>query len=269
MGFGLGLGAGLKALTAARLGIQTAGQNVANVNTPGFTRQRLLQSASAPVGFAGLQIGTGVQITDISRILDEGLEHRLRLQMGMFSTAATDHQRFIELEGVFGEPDAGLSQMFSKFFGSVSQLQTDPADRSLRGGLIQGGEALANGFNLIARRVSDLQDSSFEEVRGLVRQVNEHATAIAQLNTQIISLEVNNSSANDLKDAREQHIKEISALMDTQVLARSTGSVDLLAGGHLLVSGNRSVDLSVTKSSSGLTQVVMPCAHSRSVSSFK
>ena len=102
MGFGLGLGAGIKALTAARLGIQTAGQNISNVNTPGFTRQRILQSSTLPAGLSRLQVGTGVQVNDISRIIDDGLEHRIRLQMGLFGSAAVDHQRFVEVEGSGG-----------------------------------------------------------------------------------------------------------------------------------------------------------------------
>jgi flagellar hook-associated protein FlgK len=262
MGFGLGLGAGIKALTAARLGIQTAGQNISNVNTPGFTRQRILQSSTLPAGLSRLQVGTGVQINDISRIIDDGLEHRIRLQMGLFGSAAVDHQRFVEVEGAFNEPDGGLSQMLSGFFGAINEMQTDPANRSLRGGVTQRGRELADGLNLLASRMAELQGATFEEVRGLVNQVNEHANAIAELNTQITTLEVNSGTANDLRDTRGQHIKEIAALMDTRVLQRSGGSVDLLVGGHLLVSGDRATKLSATVTPSGLTQVVAGSATS-------
>ncbi len=90
----IGLSAGLRALTAARLGIETAGQNVANANTPGYTRQQVLQSASLPFTFGNnLQIGTGVEVSDIRRLSDAGLERRLRTQLAAYGSAEVDFYR--------------------------------------------------------------------------------------------------------------------------------------------------------------------------------
>ena len=139
MSFGIGLSAGLKALMAARLGIQTAGQNVANVNTPGFSRQRVMQSAAFPfTSGRGFQLGTGVEVTDIQRITNAGLERRLRLQIGQFSSSRVDFYRWREVEGAFNEPNGGLSTDLSNFFGRLQKLQTSPESRGLRGGVVQG-----------------------------------------------------------------------------------------------------------------------------------
>jgi flagellar hook-associated protein 1 len=254
--FGFGLGAGLRALTAARLGLQIAGNNVANANTPGYSRQRIELVAADPFAIArGFQIGSGVDVAGITRLVDSGLEGRLRLQMGLSGAAEVDQSRYAEIEGVLGEPDNGLSSSLAGFFGSIGSLQTDPADRSLRGGVVQAGTQLAQGLNLLSNRFSELANSTFNQVSGLVRQVNQHAQAIAALNTQITSIEANGSQANDLRDAREQHIKAISSLMDTRVLERNTGSTDLLVGGHLLVSGDHVSALSVTRDTSNHTAI--------------
>lgn len=266
MSFGFGLGAGLRALNASRMGMQTAGNNVANANTPGYSRQRIDLAASLPYGIAGsLQIGTGVDVRGITRLVDDGLERRLQLQLGLVGAAELDQSRFREIESILGEPDQGLSNAFKDLFGAVDQLRTDPGDRALRGGLIQAGNSLGQGFRLVASRLTDLGGSTFDEVRGLVRQVNERADAIANLNGQIIAAEASNADANDLRDIRAQHVKELGRLLDARTIERSSGSVDVLVGGHLLVAGDRASSLSTGKDDAGVTKVTVGRTNSSAV----
>lgn len=266
MSFGFGLGSGLRALNAARLGMQTAGNNVANANTPGYSRQRVDLAAALPYGIAGnLQIGTGVDIRGITRLVDDGLERRLQLQLGLVGAAELDQARYREIESIFGEPDEGLSNSFKDLFGAVDQLRTDPGDRALRGGLVQAGNSLAQGFRLVSSRLEDLSGSTFDEVRGLVRQVNERANAIANLNGQIIAAEANGSDANDLRDVRSQHVKELGKLLDARTIERGSGSLDVLVGGNLLVAGDRASALNTGKDADGGTQVTVGNTRSNAV----
>lgn len=256
MTFGLGLGAGLRALTAAQLGIQTAGQNVSNANTPGYSRQRVLQSSTFPFSVVGgLQIGTGVQVTDVSRIVDGGLERRISIQQSFFGRAQLEFSRLREVEGVFAEPDGGLSVGFADLFNSIGQLQTDPSDRALRGGVVQSGRALTDNFNLLASRFSDLSGNTLNEVIGHVRTINEKARQIASLNSQIISLEANGSTANDLRDTRGQLVNDISELVDVRTIERNSGALDISVGGRLLVGGSRAGTLSAGRSADGSSAV--------------
>ncbi|MGC6486670.1 MAG: flagellar hook-associated protein FlgK [Planctomycetota bacterium] len=256
MTFGFGMGSGLAALRAAQLGMQTAGNNVANANTPGYARQRVELGSAFAYGVRGnLQIGTGVDVHGISRMVDGGLERRIQLQLGLVGAAEVDSMRLREIESIFAEPDEGLSNSFKDLFGALDQLRTDPADRALRGGLVQSGATLSDQFNLLSRRLGDLGASTFDEVRGLTRQVNQHTTAIARLNEQIIATEANGSQANDLRDTRSQHVKELGKLLDTQAIERSTGSLDLLVGGSLVVAGNRATAMRVSKNSAGETEL--------------
>lgn len=256
MGFGIGLSAGLKALTAARLGIETAGQNVANANTPGYSRQRLMQAAAYPFVMGnGFQIGTGVNVTDVSRQVDLGLERRLRLQLGVMGSADVDFSRWAEIEAVFNEPDAGLSKNFTDFFGSISKLQTQPANRSLRGGTVQEGKSLATAMNQLSARFAEIEGSSFHEISGHVQRINELANSIAKLNDQIAVMEANGSTANDLRDSRDLQVKEIGSLVDVTALERNSGAVDLMISGQLLVSGNRPVRMQAERNAQGLTEL--------------
>ena len=152
MTFGFGLGSGLRALTAARLGMQTAGNNVANANTAGYSRQRVDLSAALPYSIgSGMQLGSGVQVSGISRLVDDGLERRLQAQLGFVGAAGVDQARMHEIEGILAEPDGGLSDSLAGLFGSIDQLRTDPSDRALRGGVVQAGSLLSEGFRLIER----------------------------------------------------------------------------------------------------------------------
>ena len=256
MSVGFGMGAGLRALTAARLGMQTAGNNVSNANTPGYTRQRVELSSAAPFTVGrGIQMGVGVDVSGITRLVDEGLERRLRMQSGLVSAAQVDQARLGELESLFSEPDGGLSTGLGGFFGSISRLQTDPSDRALRSGVVQSANELAQNFNLLSRRMNELGSSTFEDVRGLVAQTNQLASSIASLNGQIISTEANGSTANDMRDTRAQQVRQLSELIDVNAIERDSGSVDLLVGGNLLVSGTRSSSLAVGRSASDTTQI--------------
>ena len=164
------------------------------------------------------------------------------MQLGMVGGAELDQSRYREIESIFGEPDEGLSNSFKDLFGAVDALRTDPSDRALRGGLVQAGNAIGQGFRLVSERLGELGGSSFDEIRGLVRQVNERAAAVADLNAQIIAAEANGSDANDLRDIRGQHIKEIGKQLDVRAIERSSGSVDLLVGGNLLVARRSRLD---------------------------
>ncbi len=258
MSFGFGLGSGLRALTASRLGMQTAGNNIANANTVGYSRQRIELASALPYTIAGgHQIGNGVDVARIGRLTNDGLERRLQMQMSLLGAAELDQTRLSEIESILAEPDGGLSESLAGLFGSIGQLQTDPSDRALRGGVIQSGTALSQGFRMVSQRLTELGTSSFEEIRGLVRTVNEHAGAIATLNQQIAATEANGLPANDLRDTREQHVKEIGKMVDVRALERPSGSLDLLIGGHQLVAGDRVSALAVGKTAADATRVTV------------
>jgi flagellar hook-associated protein 1 FlgK len=105
--------------------MQVTGNNVANINTRGYSRQRVDLSAASPFTLGnGLQIGSGVDVSSISRLVDEGLERRIRMQLAMVGGAEVEQSRWQELEAIFSEPDGGLSDSMAEFFGSIGRLQS-------------------------------------------------------------------------------------------------------------------------------------------------
>lgn len=246
MGYGFGFGTALRGLNAARLSMEIIGQNVTNANTPGYTRQRALLGSTLPTrhGSQSFFIGTGVQVDSVHRILDERLDARLRTQSGLTGAASIDYRRMAEIEGILGEPgQGGMSSLFNSWFDSVSKLRTDAGQRALRGGMVQSAQELAGGFNLLATRFNGLEGDGKLEIQGYVKEVNNLAQQIADLNKEIVSVEVGHHPANDLRDRRESAVRQLSELLDTQAITKTNGSIDILAGGYVLVSGGRASSL--------------------------
>ncbi|MBK8979977.1 MAG: flagellar hook-associated protein FlgK [Planctomycetes bacterium] len=257
MTFAMGLGATLRALSAARMGIQTASQNVANANVPGYSRQRLVLSATTPLSIQGLLVGSGVQVADLRRIVDEGLVGRIAAQEALYGSAATRYERLYELEGLFSDDGGGVAERMSELFGALGALQTDPGDRALRGGVVQAGEAFTSGLNLVAQRLADVGGSVFAEVQGLARSLEEKARIVADLNVEIVRLESGGGTANDLRDRRDQAIRELSELCDVRRADHASGSLDLLVGGRLLVAGRRVEPVSVARDAGGAARLTI------------
>ncbi|PIE22974.1 MAG: flagellar hook-associated protein FlgK [Planctomycetota bacterium] len=258
MGLGFGFDSGLRGLTAARMQMQLSGHNIANVSTKGYSRQNAVLSSSLPATLGRFQIGTGVDVTNLQRIVDGQLNSRLRTQQGIFGKALIDYRRSTEIEGILGEPGpSGISNLFGQLFGDLGKLQTDPASTALRGGFVQSAKALTSGLNLLASRLGGLQSNTFAEISTQVKNVNEYASRIAELNKEILSVEANGTAANDLRDQRDMAIQGLSDLMDTRVLERNNGVTDILAGGHLLVSGGIASQLVTTRDTKNTSKVLL------------
>ncbi len=257
MSYGMGFYTGLRALRTSQLALRTIGQNVANVNTPGYSRQDLLLSATTPITLQrGFQVGTGVQVDTIRRVTDESLLARLRTQTGFFGKASINYSRLKEIEGIYAEPgDSGISSLLSGFFNSVSGLVPDPSDRALRGGVIQAGQSLSEGLNLLSGRLGEVKSNILQDVRIRLQEVNRHAQAIADLNIKIGEIEIQGVKANDLRDERDRHVMAIAKLMDTKTLEKNNGEVEVMAGGFMLVSGGRAASLEAVRGSDGTTKV--------------
>ncbi len=248
---------GLRGLNAARLGMELAGNNIANINTRGFTRRQQIQQSSNPITMVGgFQIGTGAEISTIRRVMDGRLEARIRTQGGLFGRSLIENRQMTEIEGTFGEPGKqGLSNLMNEYFGAIGKLRGDAGNSSLRGGLIQATTGMTDAFNTLASRYSEMGESTMPEVKAELTMANGLIEQIATLNAQIVSLEANGTPANVMRDTREQSIKDLSEILDTQVIEKKNGSMDILSAGHLVVSGGRASPLKAVRGKDGLTEI--------------
>lgn len=233
----LGLNIGLKSLLAAQASLETIGHNVSNANTPGYSRQTLNASSSTPILLRGLLQGTGIQTDVISRAVDTLLQARITSQVSSLGRIDARLDTFSNIESFLGGvSENGAPALLKQMFQSFASLSTAPEDSVLRTGAIQSSVTFATQLNSLAGRSVDLERNVFLRLSSNVEQVNALAGKIGELNRQISAGETGATTANDLRDAREQAIKELSQYVDVRAVEDQRGAVRVLVGGRILVS---------------------------------
>lgn len=242
----LGLNIGLKSLLTAQAHLETIGHNVSNATTPGYSRQSLQTSASSPLRLRGLLQGTGVQGDVINRTVDSLLQARIKTQVSSLGRIDARLDTLSNIESFLGgASESGAPALLKKMFQSFSSLSTAPEDSVLRTGAIQSTVNFVSQVNSLASRAVELEQNTFLRLQSNVEQVNVLAEKIGALNGQIANGEFGSSTANDLRDARDQAVRELAEFVDVRAVEDAQGAVRVLVGGRILVSPTTVESMSV------------------------
>lgn len=227
-----------RSLEAQRAGLDTAGQNIANLNTPGYARRRL-DLAEVILGGVG-----GVEVLGTRALRDATLDARARAAIPDEAREGAIVGTLSLVETTIGAPGQGLDARLAAFFDSLSAASLDPTSAVARDGVLLQGRQLATSFNEIAGRLRDSARSADGAVRDAVKGVNELTTRIAGLNDAIATSGGGNVDA--LKDQQLLALEELSALTAVSVLSRADGGVDVtIPSGRSLVIGGSSYAVEV------------------------
>ncbi|MCC5910840.1 MAG: flagellar hook-associated protein FlgK [Clostridiaceae bacterium] len=241
----LGFNTARSGLFASQRALDITGHNIANVNTPGYTRQRLDQSASSPMAISGGQgmLGTGVDTRGIEQIRNEFLDIRYRSEVNERGYWNTRREGLQYIEDVFNEPsDTGLSNATDELFESLHELQKSPESLTVRTTVRQNGVAFTNSVNHTYHQLEKMAADTNFQIVNTVNQINTYSLQIARLNEQIYASEMDGSSANDLRDQRNLLIDQLSELVDVEVLEITDGNskkMVLQLNGQALVSHDK------------------------------
>lgn len=248
---------GRSALSASQIGIQVAGNNIANVATPGYSRQIAHLS---PVGGADpynrLSAGRGVAVTDVQRQIDSALQSRLWMGTSDKAAAQQDLDLMTQVEAVLGELSGNdLSSGLSAFFNSWSERANNTKSSAT---VVQEGDKLAGLFHRLRTSLSTVRDQIDRQLGASVTAADGLLKQVADLNGSISAAEVSGATANSLRDQRDQVITELSKLMDVSVVDRQNGSIDVLVGSTPVVMGglSRGVKLKPVSTGSGVDMQV-------------
>jgi len=254
----LSLNTGLKALLSARYVLDTVGHNLANANTPGYSRQRVHLEASLALPSKGALIGSGVDVGRIERAVDALLSSRITRQQSIFGGLLARNTGLSELESSLGASDqVSLAGLLDGFFTSISDLSTSPADSILRTGMVQSSRTLASRFHEVVGQLTLTNRETGSELRSRASQVNGIADDIAELNVEIANTQSTGIAANDLLDRRDLLISQLSELVDLTTIPGANGTVGILVAGNTLVGQRRANHMSVVLDNSGDYQVQM------------
>ena len=226
-------------MNAQQAAIQTASQNISNAQTEGYSRQRVELVSSLPTAFPNGIVGTGVSVAGITRARDILLDATFRSDSSGAAAADTTSGAMTQIQSVFGEPsNTGLSAALDAFWSGWSNLSANPTNSAAKSVVREAGNNVANTLNHFASQLDQLDQSNRETINADVNQVNSLVTRIAQYNQQIIGSESSGNSANDLRDARDKLLDEVTKIAGGQVVERANGSAAIYLAGRAVVDGS-------------------------------
>ena len=254
-GLNASLATALSGLSAEQAALEASTNNVANANTPGYSRQVPILVSSDPVVIDPLTFGTGVTLKQIESIRDPILESQIQQEtqtQGQLNSLVSALQ---QTQVNFTSSTGDIGTALSNFFNSYNQLSTSPADLSLRQGVLTAAGNLATAFNVAANNLTAQRQNLNNNVTQTISQINQLSQQIAQLNGQISQLENVGESAGTLVDQRTTLIDQLSSLVDVSVIPSGNSLTLTTANGAPLVAGQQSFTLQAESDPSGVLHV--------------
>lgn len=251
-------GTATSGLLAFQRALSTTGHNIANVNTPGYSRQRVEIVTQTPQASGAGFIGTGVKTTTIERLYDEFLVDRVRTATSSSSNLEIYRQYAGRIADVLGDADAGLNGALENFFNAVQSVSNDPTSTPARQLMLSEAESLIDRFQYLDTQLTQTRTEVNGQVETLVGEVNSLSQAIADINKEIV-VAVGRSGGqppNDLLDTRDQLVEQLSELVSVKTLAQDDGALNVFIGnGQSLVTGFNAATLDVSGSPYDATQM--------------
>jgi len=246
MSFGV-LGTGVSALLASQKSLATASQNIANVNTEGYTRQRVNLSATNPYAYGSSFIGTGVEVSSVNRVYDQFLVGQVRTGTSSFNQLSQFHSLSSQIDNLLADPDAGLMPGLQSFFDAAQDVSNDPTSVPARQVMISEAETLSDRFNYLNQRVVDLDRAVNVDIGNVVTDINSLTSSIADINKRIGELRnLGNGEPNDVLDQRDVLLNSLAEKIAVTTIFQDDGSVNVFVGnGQAVVAGYESRNISV------------------------
>jgi flagellar hook-associated protein 1 FlgK len=243
--FGI-LNTGRTALLTQQKAIDVTGHNIANVNTDGYSRQRVNMETNEPYSSQPGQTGTGVRAAEIQRIYDRFLGAQINEENQNLGNWEAQKGVLERVEIIFDESSGyGLNQAMSEFWNAWQDLANNPSDYAERAALLAKSETMTTTFKNIYSNLEQIQIDIDTSIMGTVKEINSIAERIAGLNQKIALTEVGGQNANDYRDSRDLLLKELSLMINIDSFENSDGKVTVLvAGGRPLVENISSWNLS-------------------------
>ena len=255
---------GSSALNSLQRAISTTGNNIANVNTEGYSRQQVEFSSRTPDYIGGLALGTGVEVSAIRRAYDQFLTADVQARTSSSSYYNLYAGTAEQIDNLMADPATSIASAMDQFFASMEAVANSPASQPERQVMLAEAQTLASRFNYVDSRLSELAEDMNQRMSVFVEDINRHLSDVAKLNEQIERLQRSaGGSPNELLDQRDKTLEDLSKLMRIDVRAQSDGSINVFTtSGHRLVSpsGAESLRLSQGAQLDGPVQVFVSAA---------
>jgi flagellar hook-associated protein 1 FlgK len=247
-------------MNAAQFGVVTTEHNIANANTPGYTRQEVILGSHIPEQYGGSFLGQGVDVTGVRRIYDQFLNTQVLQEQNTASYLSAYYSTMQQIDNMIADPAAGAAPAIQGFFDALNGVINTPESIPARQTLLSSAQFVANRFQAIDQRLSDIATSLNGQITGSINNINSYAQQIAVLNKSIKQATSSSSrqgqQPNDLLDQRDQLIAELNKEIKVNVQTESDGTYSVFIGsGQPLVLNETTMALNVVRSATDPTRV--------------
>jgi len=244
-------GISVSALNAAQAGLNTTSNNIANANTPGYSRESIVQAVMPAQNTGSGYFGEGVNVTTVVRNYNQFLNTQLNQTQTQSSSLSTQYGLAQQVSNLLGGTGNTLSQSMQDFFTSVNAVANAPQSTAARQTLIGSAQTMVDGFQSTSQSLNQIRTGLNGEITGSVNLINSYATEIASLNSQITLAQAASPTQppNSLLDQRDQLVNQLSQQIGVSTVNETNGSMDVFIGnGQSLVLGTQTTTLQTVTS---------------------
>ncbi|MBA1272637.1 flagellar hook-associated protein FlgK [Stutzerimonas azotifigens] len=240
------LNIGLSGLAASKTQLSITGHNISNVNTPGFSRQDAAQATRSPQFSGAGYIGTGTSLVEVRRSYSEFLTSQVRSSTALSSDVQAYKSQIDQLDSLLAGSTTGITPALQSFFSAMQTAAEDPSNIPARQLVLAEAEGVARRFNTVYDRLSEQNTFINKQMSAVTDQINRLAGSIGSLNEAITKASANGQTPNDLLDARDEAVRQLSTYIGVTVVPQDDNSFNLFIGsGQPLVVGNSVARLEV------------------------
>jgi flagellar hook-associated protein 1 FlgK len=245
---------GMSGLGAAQSGMYTLGNNIANADVESYSRQQNVQKTKGGQQVGQVFIGSGTTLADVRRVYNAFLENQLRTTTSLSSEAGSYLKQITPLDTALSSSDTGITAALQSFFSSMQDAAAKPTEDASRQLLLTSAQSLAKRFNTLSSQLNQQNSNISSNMASIADQVNNLTKTVADLNDQIAKVSAVTGQPNDLLDQRDGAVRELNALIGTDVVERD-GNYDIyLKNGQALVLGKTTQTLGVEPSATDPTR---------------
>jgi flagellar hook-associated protein 1 FlgK len=245
------LSTAVQSLNADTSSLQITNNNIANANTPGYTREIPTLDEATPTQENNYYLGNGVLLNGYQSVRDELVNSQIQQETSSQSAANAQLSSLQQVQTTFTTSSNDIGTEMSAFFASISNLSTDPSDPADGQAVLTAGSNLTRAFNTAANTLSTQQAALNQPVTQDVAEINQLSQQIAALNPQIAELTSAGQDGGQLEDQQDELLQKLSALTSVAITATPEGPTVTTGNGTALVVGNKSYALSTATNSSG------------------
>jgi flagellar hook-associated protein 1 FlgK len=242
----------VKGLNAQQTALNTTSHNISNANTEGFSRQRVELKADKAYDYSGIgQLGTGVKIEGVVRVVDDFVDYQIRNENSTLGKYTAKSDAMSQLESIFNEPsDTGVNSAMGEMFNAWQELSDNPESQSAKSVVVEKSETFADALKQLASQIDGLRSDTITDIEKNTFDINSTADKLKTLNSQIYNIVIKGESPNDLLDQRDLLLKQLSGLADCTSSFDKYGRVSVSLGGKDITAQDAAYKLSTV---SGMT----------------